>query len=1495
MNFPSIRILGNILTFDILEKIAIGDAPQQTPREYGFNSKDAMRLDIQDAWAMIRSQYQVFQHRMEKLGEDKMGAPDTQTYFLIPLFQRLNFELENVRRKAQIIEGSEKSYNISHLDENLEGFPIHIVGASQSLDKKRVNARMSPHAMVQEYLNHHENLYSIVSNGKTLRLLRDSSLLTRLSFIEFDMVKMMEEELFADFAVLYRLLHVTRMPRKPEEGDSSIIESYHQEGLKSGSRIREKLSEAVEKGIKHLATGLLKEPENQDLRDWVIKTQEAPKQYYDHLLKLIYRLLFLMVIEERDLIYPSLEKEIPSGKKSKLLRLKKIYYDHYSLGRLRKLSLLFQTANPRQYDLWENLLNTFQLFEPGSRGQKLGIAPLAGDLFTSKAIGILYECKLNNRILMECLRGLSQFENDHGVRIAVNYASLDVEEFGSVYEGLLDYDPAINTNNWIFDFIKGDDRGSSGAHYTPDELVQPLIKHSLEHLIQDRTVALDSPEPKKQQAIQSILSLTVCDVACGSGHILLAAARRIGLVVARLRSGEEQPNPKAIRLGVRDAIRHCIYGVDKNPLAVELCKVALWLEAHIPGEPLNFLDHKIKNGDAIVGLTHIEELQNGIATEAFKVFEDNEKKLCALLRKTNKAERKSREAGQLVTSSMIESIGSKLETYRQRFQEFRKMPESTVSHIKAKQTAYKKLNSGSNWWFVNNLANLQVAQFFVSKTQVENVVTDSEYFDIMAGRKTQTKAEALALIEAQKQKIFHWFLEFPEVFAEGGFDCVLGNPPYLGGMKLSGFFGDHYLAFLQHNFSPAQGRCDLIAYFFRKSFGLLNSCGILNFLTTNSISEGETREGGLKEILNNHGFIHYANKSVKWPGQANVFISIVGLQKKRSSLLPILNRKQVEFINSYLYDSPELEPYSLLSNKDLCIEGSKPNGKGFVISADLAKRLIEEDENNKRVIHKYLGNQGMSNSPYVDTDRYVIFFYDWDYKKSSNYLKCIDILKETVFPERKKKSKKLRENWWLFEHPSLRIYDFFEEENEFAIVVGNTGKYLPFESIKSGFVIANTCNIILSDKFKDFAILSSSFHTDWIGMYGPKLKTDLRYVPSSCFETFAFSINTSLDIQQGLELIGKTYFTYRRQLLIDIKLGLTKTYNQFHNASLEQDHSKIIQNIDQYKPAELKKKLHKETLNLYKHLEKTEATISILEAVTGITKLQNLHKEMDEAVLEAYGWHIGTRRWGLAIDLRHDFYEVDYLPENDRVRYTIHPDARKEVLKRLLLLNHEIHEAEEREITYEELEREKVIELLREQVESWLPQTDTLEVNSLKFLCSGEDLIPNIDKSLVKSYKPFVTQYSSAVENELQHKLFIAFNDHFQSQYEDDDESQKKKIDFLKTQMAIDTKMNLFCKNLIKNDVKYTLGNMHFILNLVYKPNGNTIKQSQLLQDFRAFVLAVYNDQIINKTFMQELNAFIQAYRNEAAHTGDIDKAGAEACRDEVRRLMGLLVGNEVN
>ena len=470
MTFPSIRIEGTIVSGELLSKLDSTDTLGQRHGDFGFDSQSKLKDEIVRAWTAGQAFYKAFQHKLEGVKEGTAATSETRNQWIIPLLGLLGYAELEFQAQAELV--GDKPFRISHRLRSHGGFAINIVGARESLDRKPeagAGPRVSPHAHVQEYLNLTEHLYAVVTNGRLLRLLRDSTRLVRLSYVEFDLDRMFGEDLFADFAIFYRLLHVSRLP-KASESPESLLEHYHQDSLASGERIRDGLSGAVKQSILLFADGFLNHPQSDALRQLAASDPEFAAHLYQKLLRLVYRLLFLMVIEERDLVYAEAADT----------RKRNLYYAHYSLARLRRIAEKRHLADGRHHDCWDALRSTFRLFDETAAGRPLGIEPLGGDLFDSGALGPLGNATLDNETLLACLRNLSLFRNfDTGQLMRVNYAALNVEEFGSVYQGLLEFEPQVthSSNRWQFAFAKGDERSRTGSHYTPDELVQPLIKH----------------------------------------------------------------------------------------------------------------------------------------------------------------------------------------------------------------------------------------------------------------------------------------------------------------------------------------------------------------------------------------------------------------------------------------------------------------------------------------------------------------------------------------------------------------------------------------------------------------------------------------------------------------------------------------------------------------------------------------------------------------------------------------------------------------------------------------------------------------------------------------------------------------------------------------------------------------------------------------------------------------------------------------------------------
>ncbi|MBE0655025.1 MAG: restriction endonuclease, partial [Bacteroidales bacterium] len=912
-------------------------------------------------------------------------------------FNTLGYDL--TLQKASLQGENQQLYSISHTCDQLDGLPVHIVGFydpshpnKNTLDIRSSGgtSRLSPHSTIQEYLNVSNHLYAMATNGLILRLVRDSGRLVKMTYIEFDLKRLLEDDKYSEFTLLYRLLHASRFPKSKQDAEQCFLEKYYQDSIESGNRIREGLSDAVKESLVALGNGLLEHPENEELREKITSGRPDAREFYHQLLRLIYRLLFLMVTEERDLVFSDLKEEnrepdmddLLKGIKRPSRKQKEIYYNFYSLVRLRKLSQKQYLLESQYSDLWHGLMQAFALFESGGTGLKLGIQALGSELFSHNAMPDITSSKVNNRVLLKCIKSLNEFEDEKHNLSFINYRALDVEELGSVYEGLLELEPVFEWENGKprFTFIKGSERSSSGSHYTPEDLVKPLIQHSLEYLIEDSVVDFYKGKVNNTETVKKLLDLKVCDVACGSGHILLSAARRIALEIARVETGEQQPNPASFRHSLKEVIKNCIYGVDKNPLAVELCKVALWLESHNPGEPLSFLDHRIKCGDAIVGLSNREELQNGIDNEAFKKLSGDDKNIASAFLKKNREERTLREkSGQTVqlTTETNHRLMEQVRELNRLTENFSTLPENSPEEIENKEKAYRILINSDSLRRLKIIADLQIMPFFIPKivTNKHLLLTDSQFFRFLRGETHVSDImEMQAMETGVNYRFFHWFLEFPEVFIQGGFSCIVGNPPYLGGTKISTNFGDYYQLFLKAYFRPIGGRADLIAYFVKRMFHLISNKAFLSIIATNSISQGETREGGLAQILKHQGKINFAVSSTPWPGKAAVEVSLLAITKRKDLSKLLLNGKQVENISSYLDNEiTNIEPYKLIERENECFLGHYISGSGFVLTNEEASKIIHLGQKYKDVIFPYLNGQDLNSEVDQKATRSVIY------------------------------------------------------------------------------------------------------------------------------------------------------------------------------------------------------------------------------------------------------------------------------------------------------------------------------------------------------------------------------------------------------------------------------------------------------------------------------------------------------------------------------------------
>ena len=1194
-SFPSVRIEGGLLGPDLLDQLLAGDLPGQRPADFGLDARRNLTDEIAATFADARALWTVFQHRRERLPETDPGTTVTRDAWMVPFLGLLGYE-PRYNPRAYEVDGL--TFAISHRAAEAEDTPpIHVVGAGQELGRVPASGRprLAPHSLVQEYLNRTEHVWGLVTNGLTLRLLRDCTLVRRQAYVEFDLTGIFEEQRFHDFAALYRLLHRTRLPRGMADASDCLLERYYAHSVEQGGRVRDRLRDGVQEAISTFANGFLAHPANDEFRAELRSGRVDGPAFFRELLRLIYRLLFLMVSEERGLL-----SKDPT------------YTRHYSVTRLRSL-LDVRAAYTEHDDLWLGLRTVFRVLQDERFGDVLGLPALNGELFAPLRLDCL---ALRNVEFLTAFWHLSNYEADGCVR-RVNYAALDVEELGSVYDSLLELHAHIDGDRSppSFDLVvEGSERRSTGSHYTPPELVAPLIEHALEPVLKARLIAAGQDGRAAEQAI---LSLKVCDLACGSGHLLLAAARRLGKELARVRTGEDEPAPERVREAIRDVVVHCIYGVDKNPLAVELCRVALWLESHSEGKPLTFLDHRIRCGDSLVGVFDPKVLEGGIPDEAFKPVTGDDKSVARAAKKRNAEER---DTGQRAFSFAPAAAVAELSAEVHHLDD---MPEDSIEQVRAKADAFHRLEAeGSEHARLEVACNLWTAAFFQTfGAGSQHLVTNDALRSALQGRGAlDARLLGWAMRTALEHRFFHWPLAFPEVLASGGFDVFLGNPPFMGGLKISEQFGDKYRDWLDASIEGFKGIADICAAFFRRAFDSVNEQGTFGLIATNSIAQGDTRIAGLAQIVRRGGSIRFASRFVKWPGRANVEVNLVCCSKSGLDASPVLDGEAVDFVSSRLDEEPEAEPATLRGGLNKAFQGDVARGTGFVLEASEAEELLADDPALSDCVAPYLNGDDLNETPDQTPQRWVICFHDWPLEKAAQYRQPFDIVRVLVKPERERvKQKGERERWWLFGR----------YRGEMRVAIRNLARVLVRSRISDTHALAFVPNgwiynektiVFAFDDYLSFAVLQSNAHESWVRKFTGTLRTDTSYAPTYCFETFPFPQSSPATARAEAERIGEEYHEHRRQLMLARPLGLTKTYNLFHNP------------------------------------ECTDADIA---------RLRELHTAMDRAILACYGW--------ADLDPGHGFHKN----ERGQTRYTISPTARRELLRRLLELNLKIAAEEE--------------------------------------------------------------------------------------------------------------------------------------------------------------------------------------------------------------------------
>lgn len=827
MDYTSIHIYGHLLSDDILHNIErdntlIGNRDQ----DFGMDISVSSAIDY--VWSSLRNDWNFYKERAgnERLvNKDPYGTRRARD-LMERLLQSLGYKLD---RQVANIEVAGTGYDISYTCTDLGNMPFVIIGENittdgsiNTLDKCSLDYRAkgnmrkkSAHATMLEYLNATENVYGIISNGQILRIIRNSGQLVKLTYIEFDLRRMLEEDKYTEFCLMFRLLHASRFRTSGDE--PCVLERWFNMSIESGNRIRNGLSRAVQTTMEIIGNAVLtSNGEGNDAlrRAFADGTMDAARLNKE-LIHFIYRLLFLFIIEERGLVY-QIPDSIDAPDYKQQCQWQDIYKKYYAASRLRRLSELSYLKQRQYSDLWQGLMDTFHLFEPDTFGEKLGIKPLGGVLFGTETLHWLKQCQVSNRDLLAAFAALNEFTDERQQRVKINYSSLDVEEFGSVYEGILEMrpfvQPGVAASDWQFGFVGGLDRQSTSSYYTRPDLVQNLIKTTLEPVIKEKMTNCATTEEK----IKALLNMKVCDAASGSGHIVLAMARTIAWYVCTLRTGEDNPASLDYRQALREVISRCVYAVDYNPDAVELCKVVLWIEGYCAGKPLSFLDHHIRCGNSVLGVSDLQMLIDGVPDKALTA---EDKDTLKALKKMNQEAVKAvnGNTGNEPTFGFENPFGVEEMSIAQigladKIRFINHLPEDTLEQEIVKQLRWQELMASARVDCLRRACDIYAYAFYHSvkadELYKDKGGTDKE-LDLEAEVPyTKTVMRALQEIEAmeclekgeplptyyhqlsadfktevkrmaEEQRFFHWCVEFPEVFAANkGFDVMCGNPPW---------------------------------------------------------------------------------------------------------------------------------------------------------------------------------------------------------------------------------------------------------------------------------------------------------------------------------------------------------------------------------------------------------------------------------------------------------------------------------------------------------------------------------------------------------------------------------------------------------------------------------------------------------------------------------------------------------------------------------------------
>lgn len=1092
-----------------------------------------------------------------------------------------------------------------------------------------------------------------------------------------------------------------RLERFNAEADKTL-ESLLEKSASNQQEVTDQLGYQVRKAVEVLIHSL--DRADQDFGRSLLADVPEPV-LYESALTVMMRLVFLFCAEERELI-PS--KPFP------------VYDQNYSVSTISKQlrELADQHGEElleRRHDAWPRLLAAFRAVYGGLKHDDVHIPAYGGSLFNPDRFPFLEgreantnwqdveaaPLPVNNRTVLHLLEALQLLQlrvpgSKQAEARRLSFRALDIEQIGHVYEGLLDHtakraaepylglagsknkEPevllselekqaakghkdlakylkdetgktekaiqkllaaeldtqatarlraACQNDGKLLDRVlpfaglvrddtfgypmvlpkgsvfvtAGTDRRSSGTHYTPRSLTEPIVQYTLEPLVYVGPAEGLPKEQWKLKSAKELLALKICDMACGSGAFLVQVCRYMAARLMEAWDAAQQADSQAhitpdgepatgspgemlipddanerYTYALRIVAQRCIYGVDKNTLASEMAKLSLWLLTVAKDKPFEFLDHAIRCGDSLVGISSLEQLKH------YRLKPDSKDPV--LLKGP---------LDDMVNDAI--SLRSKLED----------LSANTVDDVKRQEALLAEAKQKMSW--LRCAADMLVAAEFWGETaknkqeRVRHALSVTEKH-LAAG--TLEAFEQESEKERRGQVMFHWPLEFPEVIVKrGGFDGFVGNPPFLGCKYFKPRLGVAYFPFLVSCGSTKPGRADLSAYFFRRADLLVSETGCVGLIATNTVAQGDTQILALTPLSTSQPRMYRVSADLPWPGCASVSVTIVHWRKTCCSLQCVLNDKPVHEISAFLTDAVLSKPHTLMANLGKCFQGSIPNAAGLLLSPDQAKSFVQLSPHEKAVVRPFLTD--VVDDPIPEPKKWCIYFGSMTEAEARQYPMSFRHCEEHVKAVKLAKGGASARHWWRFYRHSPDLYAAIDGLPH-VFVQTLVAKHICLQRTSPLFVFSNKLAVFATAAWNDFAVLQSTVHDLWARQFSTTLGMTLSYTPTDCVETFPWPEALKSTSAESL-------YENREKAMLVLQKGPTEFYNALHD-------------------------------------ETTSERI--------ITHVRELHAAVDEEVVSAYGWD--------DLDLSHGFHET-----KQGVRFTISEAARREVLQRLLKLNHE--------------------------------------------------------------------------------------------------------------------------------------------------------------------------------------------------------------------------------